>query len=252
MNRELVAIYFIWKREVIRFFRSKSRVIGSLGMPFFFLAILGTGLNSTMRFSGANGNYLEFITPGVLAMVLLLPSISSGIMVIVDRQFGFLKETLIAPVRRTSIVCGKSIGGATTALFQGILMLMLSIFLGTSINVANLPLALLLMTIISMAFVSLGIAVACVIDDTHGFQLVMNFLIMPLFFLSGALFPLSSAPNLVRYISYLDPLTYAVEALRFLLVGEASMPFQLSVCVLVLFFSLTSLAAAYLFNRIEN
>ncbi len=248
MNTELTAIYFMWKRELIRFFRSKSRILGSLGMPFFFLAVLGTGL----KLPGMQENYLEFLAPGILGMVLLFGSISSGIIVLMDRQFGFLKETLVAPVKRISIVVGNSLGGATTVVFQGLLMLIIALFLGVNINIAHLPYAILLMMGISASFVALGIAIASLMDDMHGFQLIMNFLVMPMFFLSGALFPLSAAPDVVRYISYIDPLTYAVEALRYVLVGHSIMPLPVSLGVLGLFFALSASAAVYLFNKIEE
>lgn len=252
MNKELTAVYFMWKRELIRFFRSKSRIIGSLGMPFFFLAILGTGLSGAIRGPSVGGNYLEFIMPGILASVLLFGSVFSGIIVIMDRQFGFLKETLVAPVDRTSIVIGKSLGGATTAIVQGLLMLVLAAALGASVDVANLPYVVLVMALISMAFVSLGIVFGSVMDDMHGFQLIMNFLVMPMFFLSGALFPLGTAPQLVQYASYIDPLTYAVEALRYFLVGTSSIPLATCIAVLGAFFIVTTAASAYFFGRIES
>ncbi len=249
---EINAVYFMWKREMIRFFRSKSRVIGSLGMPFFMLAILGTGLNAAIDIPGMEGNYIAFITPGILSMVLLFASVFSGVIVIVDRQFGFLKETLVAPVKRTSIVMGKALGGATAAVLQGIIMLGVAMLLGVSISFANALLALLVMLLISFGFVALGIAIASVMEDMHGFQLIMNFMIMPMFFLSGALFPLDSAPEIVRAISHIDPLTYAVEALRYLLMGSSLMPITASIGVLVFFSAVCTLAAAYLFGRIES
>ena len=250
--RELTAIYFMWKREMIRFFRSKSRIIGSLGMPFFMLAILGTGLNSVMHVPGMEGNYLGFITPGILSMVLLFASIFSGVIVIVDRQFGFLKETLVAPVKRTSLVIGKALGGATAAVLQGVIILGIAMLLGVSISFANILLALVVMLLISFGFVALGIAIASVMEDMHGFQLISNFVIMPMFFLSGALFPLDTAPDVIRYISYVDPLTYAVEALRYLLMGTSVTPIATSVSVLAAFSVICTVAAAYLFGRIES
>ena len=250
MNHEISAIVSLWKREVIRFFRAKSRVIGTLGFPFFFLAVLGTGLNSVMSIPGSS--YIDFMTPGILAMVLMFGSVFSGVIVIMDRQFGFLKETLVAPVSRISIIAGKSLGGATTAMFQGLLMLGIAMLLGADIRLETIPLVLAFMAIVSLSFVSLGIAIASMMEDMHGFQLVVNFLIMPMFFLSGALFPLESAPEMIRNISYLDPLTYAVEAFRFLLHGSSQMPILLSTGVLVVFLLSTTYTAAYLFSRIED
>jgi ABC-2 type transport system permease protein len=252
MNNELQAIYFLWKRELIRFFRAKSRIIGSLGMPFFFLAIIGTGLNGVMGAQIDGTNYITFMTPGILSMVILMASIFSGIIVIMDRQFGFLKETLVAPVQRTSIIIGKSLGGATTALIQGVLMLAVAMLLGVTFDWSNMLLAFLVLGIVSLSFVALGIAMGSVMEDMHGFQLVMNFLIMPMFFLSGAIFPLSSAPEAVRIISYFDPLTYSVEALRSLLIGYSAIPLGTSLGVLVGFWVVTTGLAVYLFNKIES
>ncbi len=249
---EINAVYYMWKREMIRFFRSKSRVIGSLGMPVFMLAILGTGLNAAINIPGMEGNYVTFITPGILSMVLLFASVFAGVIVIVDRQFGFLKETLVAPVSRTSIVIGKALGGAAAAVLQGIIILGIAVLLGVNIALGNLLLAFLVMLLISFGFVALGIAIASVMEDMHGFQLIMNFMIMPMFFLSGALFPLDTAPEIVRVISHIDPLTYAVEALRYLLIGSSLMPISVSVGVLVFFSAACTVVAAYLFGRIES
>lgn len=249
---ELSAVYFIWRREMIRFFRAKSRIIGSLGMPFFFLAIVGTGLSSSMNLPGMDNNYLDFMAPGILGMVLLMGSIFSGVLVIMDRQFGFLKETMVAPVSRISIVFGKALGGATTAIIQGLLMLAIALLLGVHIHYESFPLVLLLMAAISITFVSLGIAIASVMEDMHGFQLIMNFLVMPMFFLSGALFPLDKAPDALRIASYFDPLTYAVEGLRFLLIGHAILPIEVSFGVVGVCLVASVGLAVYLFGRIEG
>ncbi|MFA5049651.1 MAG: ABC transporter permease [Candidatus Micrarchaeia archaeon] len=252
MNRELVAIYFMIKRELIRFLRSKSRIIGSLGMPFFLLAIMGTGLNGIISTPNANGNYLDFIAPGIIAMVLLFGSMFCGVTVIMDRQFGFLKETLVAPIKRTSIVLGKSLGGAITAIIQGLLILIIALLLGVHLEFSNIIFVIFLMGLISITFVALGIALASTMEDMHGFQLIMNFLLMPMFFLSGALFPLDSAPEILRYISYIDPLTYAVEALRYFLIGYSPIPIFISIGILSAFLVIAVYFAVYLFNRIEN
>lgn len=251
MNRELEGIYALWKRELIRFYRSKSRVIGSLGMPFFFLVILGTGLNNAFVVPG-QGNYLEFIAPGIIGMVLMFGSMFSGIIVLMDRQFGFLKETLVAPISRLSIVLGKAFGGATTAMIQGTIIMVIAFFLGVQFQIANVVLLLLFMFLISVMFVSLGIAIASKMEDMHGFQLIMNFLIMPLFFLSGALFPLSTAPELLRTASLFDPLTYGVQGLRFILLGHSDIPFVISFAVITGFTVAFISIAIYLFNRIEE
>lgn len=251
MNSEILGIYILWKREIIRFFRSKSRVLGSLGMPFFFLAILGTGLNNAFALP-TSGDYLQFITPGILGMVLMFGSMFSGIIVLMDRQFGFLKETLVAPISRLSIVLGKALGGATTAMVQGVIITGVAVLLGADIQLVNVFLLLAFMLLISLMFVSLGIAVASLMEDMHGFQLIMNFLIMPLFFLSGALFPLSSAPEILRAASLLDPLTYGVSGLRYLLIGYSDIPFAVSFTVVAVFTAAFIAIAMHLFSRIEE
>ncbi len=252
MNREIEGIIALWKREMTRFFRSPSRIIGSLAMPFFFLAILGTGLNGAFNIPGMQGNYLEFIAPGIIGMVLMFSSMFAGIIVIMDRQFGFLKETMVAPISRLSIVLGKALGGATTAIIQGLLIMIISIFIGVQLQIANFILLVIFMFIISIMFVSLGIAIASMLEDMHGFQLIMNFLIMPLFFLSGALFPLSSAPELLKTISLLDPLTYGVNGLRHILIGNSDIDFSICFAVITGFTILFMAIAIYLFNRIEE
>ena len=252
MNQELVAIYFLWKREIIRFFRSKSRVFGSLAMPFFFLIMLGFGIGGMVTMETGGPNYMDYIAPGILGMVLLFASLFSGMIVIMDKQFGFLKETLVAPVSRVSIVLGKAFGGATTAVSQGVLMLILMMLMGISIPLSALPFLIVIMFLISIAFVCLGIAIASLIEDMHGFQLIMNFLIFPLFFLSGAVFPLNGLPEIIRFISYLDPLTYGVDALRLSLLGTSQFHIMLDMGVLVGFLIVTTVVAAYLFRRIES
>jgi ABC-2 type transport system permease protein len=250
MNREIEGIYILWKRELLRFYRSKSRIIGSLGMPFFFLAILGTGLNNVFPMAGGM-NYMQFIAPGIIGMVLMFGSIFSGIIVIMDRQFGFLKETLVAPISRLSIVLGKAFGGATTAVLQGVLIMLIALLLGAQMQLGNIILLLFFMFLISVMFVSLGIAIASMLEDMHGFQLIVNFLLMPLFFLSGALFPLSSA-GILGTISLFDPLTYGVNGLRFLLTGQSDIAFGTCLAVIGVFTAIFIGLAIFLFNRIEE
>jgi len=250
-NRELEGIYAMWKREMTLFFRSKSRLIGSLAMPFFFLAILGTGMSGMFAMPGG-GNYLQFIAPGIIGMILMFGSMFSGIVVLMDRQFGFLKETLVAPISRLSVVTGKSLGGASTAMVQGILILAIAVLLGVQIQIANIVLLLLFMFLISMMFVSIGIMIASVLQDMHGFQLIMNFLIMPMFFLSGALFPLSSAPGALQVATMADPLTYGVNGLRFLLTGTSEIAFPVCLAVIGGLTAFFITMAMKLFNRIEE
>jgi ABC-2 type transport system permease protein len=217
-------VYALWLRNIKRYVRSKSRIIGSLGMPLFFLLILGFGLDSVVRIPGAGGSgYIEFIIPGIVAMSVLFTSVFSGIQVIWDKQFGFLKETLVAPVSRLEIMLGQTLGGATTALIQGAIILVVSLFIGLQFPGApGFAIAALFMLLIGICFAAFGIAIASKMEDMHGFQLIMNFVIFPIFGLSGALFPIESLPEWLRVVTYLDPLTYGVEGIRYGLLGTSA------------------------------
>ncbi|MCH8329375.1 MAG: ABC transporter permease [Nanoarchaeota archaeon] len=243
-------IYIIWLRELKKYSRSKSRIIGSLGMPTLFLVVLGFGLNPLLDVE--NGNYLNFIFPGILAMTVLFTSMFSGISVIWDKQFGFMKEMLVAPVSRTKIMIGKTLGGATTAVFQGFLIFFISLLIGVRIHsLAGFFIALAFMILIGIAFTALGLAFASRMEDMQAFPLVMNFVLMPLFFLSGALFPLDSAPKILKIIALFNPLTYGVDALRFGLVGISQMPLWIDFVVMAGFAILTISVGAFLFNRMN-
>lgn len=238
-------IYAVWLRETKRFLNSKSRIAGSLGMPLFFLVALGAGFGSVMP------GYQLFIVPGIIGMTLLFNSIMTGVSVIWDREFGFLKEMLVAPTSRTNIVIGKALGGATTAILQGIIIMLLGfLFIGLPfLGIKNLILTFLTMLLISVTFVSLGIALASMIQEIETFQLVMNFVIMPIFFLSNALFPIQNMPSWLQTIANLNPMTYGVDALRNLLLGNSSFPLSIDITVLLIIPTILILAATYLFNR---
>jgi ABC-2 type transport system permease protein len=215
------AVRVLWLRELKRFFRAKSRVIGALAMPLFFLAFLGMGF-SRMSIPGVSRDvgYIHFLVPGILGMSLLFSSTFGGLSVLWDREFGFLKEIMVAPVSRVSIVLGRIAGGVTTALLQGVLILAVSFLLGFRIgSFSALFLALVFMILISVTFLGLGLIFASRMRDMQGFSIVMNFVIFPLFFLSGALYPLDNFPGWLRLVSRLDPLTYGVDGLRGVLVG---------------------------------
>ncbi|MDD5133498.1 MAG: ABC transporter permease [Candidatus Nanoarchaeia archaeon] len=246
------AIYTLWLRSIKRFIRSKSRIIGSLAQPLFFLIILGFGLNSVMSLPGT-GSYVKFMVPGIVSMTVMFSSIFSGIQIIWDKQFGFLKETLIAPVSRTSIMFGQTIGGATTALIQGTLTLILAMFVAglTSFSLYGFLIAFVFMILIGLSFTALGIAIASKMEDMHGFQLIMNFLMFPLFFLSGALFPLSNAPIILKTIAHFNPLSYGVEGVRYGLLGTSEINPLLSFIVLVGFTVFIVILGGYFFKKVN-
>ncbi len=247
------AIYVIWLREMKKYARNKSRLLGSIAMPFFFLAFLGMGFNS-MAISGLPEgiSYLDFLAPGIVAMSLLFSSMFAGISILWDRQFGFLKEIMVAPVGRTSIVIGRIFAGMTTGILQAFIILGISIAMGVSIpNPLNLLLAVPIIILIAMSFVGLGISFASRMGDMHGFQLIMNFLIMPTFLLSGALFPLDNLPAWMSSIVFINPLTYGVDGLRGLITGVSHFPVLLDAGILSGFCLAMILLARHLFNKTE-
>jgi len=248
------AIYVLWLREMKRFLRAKSRVIGTLAMPFFFLSFLGMGF-SNMNIPGmAKGiSYIHFLVPGIVGMTMLFTSMFAGISVLWDREFGFLKEIMVAPVNRISIVIGRVIGGATTSVLQGILILGISVLMGFKIpGISAFLLSVVFMLLISSTFIGLGLIFASKMRDIHGFSLIMNFVIFPLFFLSGALYPLKNLPLWIQYLSYLDPLTYGVDGLRGVLINVSSFSIFFDFVVLVGFSTIMIFLGAYFFEKSES
>ncbi len=244
------AIYILWLRELKRYFRSRTRIIGSLGQPLLFLLALGFGLGPVFQRAG-QGNYFQFLAPGVIAMSILFTAIFGGIQVIWDRQFGFLKETLVAPVPRMSIMFGKTLGGATIAVLQGVIVFLLTVVLGFHPYIAYLPLMFLFMALIAIFFTGVGIAIASTLQDIQGFQIIMNFLVQPLFFLSGALYPLTNLPKVFAIITSLDPLTYGVDGIRGSLSGVSHFGFSYDIILLSVLTVLTLAVGAYLFSKIQ-
>ena len=243
---EIEGIYTIWLREVIRFWRDKSRIVSSLVQPLLFLIVLGGGF-SFVRFG--NVNYQTFLFPGIVAMSLVGISIASGVSVIWDREFGFLKEILVAPISRTSIFIGKALGGCTTALIQGIIILSLSFIIGVPITPNSFLLSIFLMIVISLGLVSIGLIIASLIETFESFGMIMNFIIFPLIFLSGAFFPLQEAPEWLKIISFANPLTYGVEAIRYTIIGFSSIPFSLSLTIIIAFSLMMILLGGIAFSR---
>ncbi|MGC8993422.1 MAG: ABC transporter permease [Candidatus Aenigmatarchaeota archaeon] len=243
---ELEGIYTIWLREIIRFWRDKSRIISSLVQPLLFLVVFGGGF-SFVRLGGLN--YQTFLFPGIVVMSLVGVSIASGVSVIWDREFGFLKEILVAPVSRTSIFIGKALGGCTTALIQGLIILSLSFLIGIPISPLSFLVSIGLMAIISLGLVSIGLIIASLIETFESFGVIMNFIIFPLIFLSGAFFPLQEAPEWLKIISFVNPLTYGVEAIRFVIIGFSSISFSISLTVISVFSLTVILLGGIAFNR---
>jgi len=248
------AVYVLWLREMKRYSRAKSRIIGSLIQPLFFLAFLGLGFNRMAVPGVAAGvNYIRFLVPGIIGMTLLFSSSMQGLSVLWDREFGFLKEIMVAPVGRVSIVLGRIAGGTTTTMIQGLLVFGLSFFLGFRISRGPyLLMALVFMILIAFTFIGLGLIFASKMKDMQGFGLIINFIIFPLFFLSGALYPIKNLPWIIRVLSYIDPLTYGIDGLRGSLINVASLPILLNLAAMAGFSLVMLFLGAYFFEKSES
>ncbi|HEX3941103.1 MAG TPA: ABC transporter permease [Acidobacteriaceae bacterium] len=245
------AIYILWLRELKRYFRSRVQIVVSLGQPCLYLLALGFGMGPVFRAAG-RGSYLQFVAPGVIGMTVLFSSVFSGIAMLWDRQFGFLKETLVAPVSRMQIMVGRTLGGATVAILQGTLVLVVCLLAGFRPHSwFALPVAFLFVVLIAVVFGALGMGIGSVLQDMQGFQLIMNFLVMPTFFLSGALFPLEGLPKVMAVITRIDPLTYGVDGLRGALLQVWTFHAALDVAVLGAVALVFLSVGAYLFSKIE-
>jgi ABC-2 type transport system permease protein len=245
------AIYILWLRELKRYTRSRVQLLASLGQPLMYLLVLGFGLGPVFQRAG-QGSYLQFVAPGVIGMTVLFSSIFSGLGLLWDRQFGFLKETLVAPVPRLQIMIGRTLGGATVAVLQGLLVTVVCVIAGfRPLHMMNIPLALGFMLLIATVFAGLGVAVGSSLQDMQGFQLIMNFLVMPIFFLSGALFPLDGLPKVLGAVTMVDPLSYGIDGMRAVLIDKthygAMIDFEVLAGVAVLFIVI----GAYRFSKIE-
>ncbi|HEY6207836.1 MAG TPA: ABC transporter permease [Gemmatimonadales bacterium] len=245
------AVYILWLRELKKYLRSRVQIVASLGQPLLYLLALGFGLGPVFQRAGG-GSYLQFVAPGVIGMMVLFTSVFSGISLLWDRQFGFLKETLVAPVPRIRIMIGRTLGGATVAMLQGTLMVILCLIAGfRPVGPGALPLGLVFMLLIAIVFVALGVSIGSSLQDMQGFQLIMNFLVMPIFFLSGALFPLDSLPKPLALLTRLDPLSYGVDGLRAALIAAPHFGIVTDLVVLTAVAVALLWLGAWRFSKIE-
>jgi ABC-2 type transport system permease protein len=244
-------IYILWLREVKKYLRSRTQIVASLGSPIMYLGVLGFGLGPVFQRAG-EGSYLQFMAPGVIGMTVLFSSMFSGIALLWDRQFGFLKETLVAPVPRLWIMAGRTLGGATVATVQGLLIFAVSLVAGfRPTSLFALPLALLVMVLTAVVFAALGTAIGSTLKDMQGFQLVMNFMVMPIFFLSGALYPLANLPKALALLTRIDPLTYGVDGVRGALIGVTHFGVSTDLVALAAIAVLLLACGAWRFSKIE-
>jgi len=220
---DLRAVGVVWRRELLRFSRNRLRILTALAQPVVFLFILGTGLSSIVP-STDGFNYRTFMFPGVVAMTILFTAIFSAMSIVWDREFGFLREMLVAPVRRSAIVVGKSLGGATVATAQGSIMLALMGLVHIPYSMPLIVTLLAEMALIAFALTSFGLMLAARIGQVESFQVVIQFFVMPIFFLSGAVFPLTALPQWLAVLTRFDPLTYGVVPMRSAIFAHLSVP----------------------------
>ncbi|RJQ39704.1 MAG: multidrug ABC transporter permease [Dehalococcoidia bacterium] len=244
-------IYILWLRQVKKYFRARSRIVGALGQPLLFMLAFGFGFGQVFRQAG-QGDYIQFLGPGIIMMSVLFAAVFSGIDLIWDRQFGFLKETMIAPVPRWQIMLGKTLGGATVASFQGLIVFLMALVIGFRFHdPLMLPLGALFVFLVAVIFTSFGVAIASRIEDMQGFQLIMNFLVMPLFFLSGALFPLQGLPAAMEVVTRVNPVSYGVDGLRGALIDSSVFGIATDLLVMVVLAVVLLAIGSYLFEKIQ-
>ena len=244
-------IYILWLRQLKKYIRSTPRIIGSLGQPLLFLLVFGFGFGSIFEKAGG-GNYIQFLVPGIVSMAVVFTAIFGGIELIWDRQFGFLKETMVAPVSRFSIMLGRAFGGATVSVIQGVAVLLISFLVGFKMNnfLMIFP-ALVFMFLTAFFFTALGTAIASKLTDMQAFPIIMNFLVMPLFFLSGSIFPFNTAPKALQILGRLDPLSYGIDGLRYAFIGVSTFNPWTDFFILAIFSGVIVLIGKHLFEKME-
>src|SRR5271170_1845456 len=232
----LLPTFTLWWREIVRFYRQKSRVVGVLASPLVFWVVLGSGFGNSFRSAAgpAQQHYLDYFYPGTLILIVLFTSIFAMMSLIEDRKEGFLLSVMVAPVPRSAIVLGKVLGGTTLAAIQGMIFLVFAPFAGVHLNPLQVLLVALVVFLVSFALTALGFAIAWPMDSTSAFHGIINLFLIPLWLLSGALFPLSGASGWIRWLMYANPLTYGVEAMRTLMYPEAPAAFSLTASLLTL------------------
>ena len=251
---EFQAIYIMWLRQMKRFIRARSRVVASIVQPLFFLFIFGFGFNQASFAVLEEGDYIQFLTPGIVTMGIMFSSMFAGISVLWDKQFGFLQEVLVAPISRISIIIGRTLGGATVALIQGVIILLIALIMGVHISgTVGLIFTLFFMILIAFTAVGFGLVIASKMEDFQGFQLIMSLVIMPLLFLSSAFFPVTSNPTM-KTIALFNPLFYMVDGLRgSLIVGVETVNsplFNLVIVVIICIFMMS--LGSYLFSKMQS
>jgi len=246
---ELEGFYALWYREIKVFTREKSRIVSSLITPLLWITVFGGGLGSAVSLGGVN--YQVYIFPGIVTMTILFTSVFFGLYIVWDKKIDFFKEVLVAPLSRTTIFAGKMIGGTVDALMQGCAMLAFGLVLGIEYNLVGLVTSFVFMFVLASALVSLGLIIGGNMESVEGFQLITSFLIFPMFFFSGALFPINNLPSYLLIFTMLDPVTYAVDGLRGALLGASQLPILLDLMILLGFAAVMVAVGTWTFRRIK-
>lgn len=244
-------IYILWWRQMKRFLRTRTRIFGTIGQPILFLLALGYGLGGVFERAG-QGNYLQFLVPGIILQTLLFSGVYWGIQILFDKRFGFLKEMLVAPVPRVKVLLGNALGGTTISIIQAIILFIVAVIFGfRPENWALLPVAFLIVIALSLTLASFGAGLASMVEDFQGFQAINNFLIFPLFFLSSALYPLTNVPDILRILASVNPLSYAVDALRWAFINQTHFGLGKDLLVVAVTLVVCVAFAVNRFNRIQ-
>ncbi len=246
---ELEGFYALWYREMKVFTREKSRIVASLFTPLLWITVFGGGLGSAVSLGGVN--YQVFIFPGILAMSILFSSVFFGLYIVWDKKIDFFKEVLVAPLSRTTIFAGKMVGGSIDSLIQGCAMLVFGLVLGINFTILKVLFSFVFMLVLASALVSLGLIIGSNMESVEGFQLIISFLIFPMFFFSGALYPLKDLPQYLLIFTYLDPVTYAVDGLRGTLLGSSQMPIAVNLTILAVFAAVMIGIGTWTFKRLK-
>jgi ABC-2 type transport system permease protein len=248
---DVEAIYGIWLRDLKKFWRERSRLLGGVARPILWLLILGSSLKPAISVGSLNGavDYQQYIFPGVIALTLVFSALQSATSIIWDREFGFLKEVLAAPVPRLSIILGKSLGGASQATLQGIITMLFAPLIGLWLAPSTIVALVLMMFVVSLALTALGVVIASKMSSFEGFGTISNFVVMPMYFLSGAIYPTASVLAWIKPLIVVNPLSYGVDALRHITVGAGSFPFLFDLGFLVVFALVMTAIALPLFKN---